>query len=398
MKRIGEKVEGVVDRIVVGDVYCDDQFVWFSNLFYNGLFKYNLESEELCYVTAFPMERVGQFLIHRSVICYDSKLFFFPEQGNNIHVFNLNSYEIEVIPINKFYGESLHKTCRTIVIGDQALLWPGEYGLPLVYFSLKDYTISMFPLETSAVAHFELHHDTLYFSCVRQNENNIYAVIYNTSYVLKYDLHKGTILCIDTKISNLFRVFFIEDKIWVLREKGNKVLVLNQDWSQYCVYQIKGETQSNVRLFNQIQEYKEGVLLLPALGDYIYFIRNKEVTKVESSSFDSMEPNDVMQEKFFQCIEYNQSLFLLPRHYEQVVKISNGRIENIGRILRLTNLERASRSVKILNEALDIGVTIGEERFYTLENFINKIGSMAGRNQYEENVSGDRIFLTVCSL
>lgn len=72
---------------------------WISNIRFNGLFVIDDNTNQVKFVGRFPCYREDEFAIHSLAAQCNNKLYFFPQRGKSIDIYDLNTH--------KFYSESI---------------------------------------------------------------------------------------------------------------------------------------------------------------------------------------------------------------------------------------------------------------------------------------------------
>lgn len=67
--------------------------IYFSTLYFNGLFTYDLESEEITFLKLFSDEKMKKRL-HRAAFVYNNEAWFIPQEAENIACVNLDTLDI----------------------------------------------------------------------------------------------------------------------------------------------------------------------------------------------------------------------------------------------------------------------------------------------------------------
>lgn len=391
-------MECVADRIAIGAMYEDYPVIWFSNLLYNGLFQYNIETDELRYEGKFPEERVGQLFMHRKAVMYESRLIFFPAGGTHIHVVDLDTMKMNAIPVHGWYHEGSCKVSEAFREGDQYILWPGNWQDAPLRFSPKDGAFEKTGIQLKPSSGLEGYREEVMFWEWAAAGHTVCAALAGTSCIVTGDLSQGTVKYIDTGLPELFGVFAVGEEIWALPLKGTSVYVLNGNMRVIRSYSFDQEPVQE-RLFNQVAELDRQVVLLPARAEHIYRIEKNRPAAVDSSLLAGAACNDIIGEKFYRYVKNQRELILLPCHYSAPVHMIRDRVENSGNPFRLLGELRKKMAFAILEEALDIGVTIGEENDYTVRDYIRQLCRMGGRESTNTQPDAGRsIYQYLCEM
>lgn len=75
--------------------------IYFSNWFYNGLFKVEYETGKTTFLGYFNDEKLTEKNIHLEVFLEEQKIYFLPRRGRHIHIYDLSDAFIQSIEIRK---------------------------------------------------------------------------------------------------------------------------------------------------------------------------------------------------------------------------------------------------------------------------------------------------------
>lgn len=88
MKRLTENYNDI--SCLIGDaICCDNGFIWISSMNYNGLYRYDIQKERVCFIATFPDVSVNESRIHAKAIKIDKKIYFFQTRAGCFHVYDV---------------------------------------------------------------------------------------------------------------------------------------------------------------------------------------------------------------------------------------------------------------------------------------------------------------------
>ncbi len=365
-------MKGVVDRIAVEAMYGEYPNIWFSNALYNGLMQYNPEENELKYIAAFPEERSSQFFMHQTAAVYGSQIVFFPGQGSHIHIADRHTWEIKTVPLDAWGPQGIGKIVRAFVVDRRIFLLPENLRNGMFLFHPEEcrmetvkIDIEKIPLPNGCQPQAMFRNACLY-------KDGIYAPLDNTEHIVKIDLRTLRADIMDFKAGNAAEIEIVNGVMWILPGQGNQVFCRNMENGHMEAYTFDRETGTG-RIFNNIVPIAHGIVLLPAKGKYIYFLREGKAVPIFKGEFPVSADNEIIAFCFRNYMLQEDKVFVLPYKYRQSIVIDTDMHCKVSEPLRLADEVREKLTKEILDDALNVGVTIGEEEFYSVSDFISKI-------------------------
>lgn len=121
-----------------------DGYMYFSETFFNGLFRIANNAEEAELIGRFPNEEPWQIDLHRSVFLHNHKLYFIPMNGKVISVYDLEKSIFSSLQIsaNNNKNSNFNQCLR---VGDDILMIPANLATQFSYLHLESEKIE--PIE-----------------------------------------------------------------------------------------------------------------------------------------------------------------------------------------------------------------------------------------------------------
>lgn len=89
----------VLERISCINFVEKDGHAFFSNRFYNGLFKVEIRTGKTVFLGCFEHERISKRNIHKEIFLKDEKIYFCPRRGRFLHIFDLKNHSIQAVEL-----------------------------------------------------------------------------------------------------------------------------------------------------------------------------------------------------------------------------------------------------------------------------------------------------------
>lgn len=106
--------------------------IYLSALDRNELFQYDLENNEMQYIVSFEKEDDKEYL-YRTAILYQNEAWFIPNQADNIAIVNLDTYEIQYIPLQyNWINDVVRLKCASAGIYREHYLYVVPYDIDAV--------------------------------------------------------------------------------------------------------------------------------------------------------------------------------------------------------------------------------------------------------------------------
>lgn len=116
-------------------------YAYFSNWFYNGLFRTNLKTGETLFLGSFGNEIVSEFNIHWEALQHKESIYFFPRRGRHVHIYSLTSQSISSIEIREA-SEDFFRIKEIIIRDANIIFLPMEEKAPIRTLDLNTQIVS----------------------------------------------------------------------------------------------------------------------------------------------------------------------------------------------------------------------------------------------------------------
>lgn len=110
--------------------------IFFSNCFYNGLFKVESKTGKTTFLGHFENEKLTERNIHLELFLKGRKIYFLPRRGHHIHIYDLDYYFIESIEIKK-KSERFYIIENIMLENNNLIFFPFKENFPIKKFDLN---------------------------------------------------------------------------------------------------------------------------------------------------------------------------------------------------------------------------------------------------------------------
>lgn len=346
-------------------VLCNNS-IWFSAIERNGLYKYDLNTKDVIYVSLFPNEMVNERIIHKKCLLVGEQIYFFPHNGKHIHLYSIKD--------NSFYSIRFEEIVYDVLLdGSDILMICGEKCEKLYILNIcsqiiscvKEYENNIRKYSGIRGVRFSLSNNKIWFGCI------------GTNYIANWDIIERKMERFKTNVGNIFAAFFEGDDTWIIdRDSPNLYYGKCSDsMNRVTPTNISVSADKNAllvpaRFYNNIAFFNDKVILLPAYADSIQIYDGKKFTRIPVLSGIGMD-NDP---KCYGVVVEDDRLYTIPYGNHQMLEIGDDcsymKIEWIKPYLNRYSLEDRKRIIK--ESCLEKRV-ISESEELTLGDFLNTI-------------------------
>lgn len=107
-----------------------DGYAYFSNLFYNALFRVEIKSGKTFFLGSFGKEKISESNIHFEVMQQEGQIYFFPKLGRHMHIYSLIDKTMEAIEIRK-ESEPFFWIDEVVLNDDSVYFIPKQSHIPI---------------------------------------------------------------------------------------------------------------------------------------------------------------------------------------------------------------------------------------------------------------------------
>ncbi len=194
--------------------------LFFSAVYYNALFKFDLLSDEITYVSSFPAIESVPRTLHSKALFHRDKIIFIPEfYSNKVHIYDCTTNEITpiIIPadLNRLYWVS-----DGFIVENDLWLIPGNFEEKIYKINLQSFQVEpLFSFKEYASG----ENGIQAFQKNAFLNGRFYMPIVLTDKIIVYDLKSGTIEILETGYEKIVRAYCINDSI-LFATRNSKVI------------------------------------------------------------------------------------------------------------------------------------------------------------------------------
>ena len=335
-----------------------DYNLYFSDSYTNSLFMLDMRNEKIKYISDFPDETKDE-LIHCRAFVIDTVIVFVPDQGNYIHIVDINSTNVFSVKLNKV-KDSRYAINDCVLVDGVIWIFPGDGINEIISFDTKTMC-----LRRHGVVNKELCNkgESVYFYKLACKNRIVYMVEYGTSFIVAYDIDGKNSKIIDTGVNNLMTIDIVNNTIWITSSDG-VVYRYDENKNNFMAYDIEdGESSGSWLVFSVL----DCIMLVSEQGGYVYKLDesfNKFVIMKELY----IEPTDsTCKGEIYQIYKHgSEIIFSVPRGINCLQRIVDCKIQKMNfkfsncdvyKNIRIKSFQKKIKSGMVLKENSDLNLS-----------------------------------------
>ena len=293
--------------------------VYFSAKNFNGLFKWDLNTNDVNLIGHFPKEKLWGEHLHQFAVYYDDIIYFIPYFGQHITKYDIKTGEFSCLPIEE--GDVYFGISHVLKYENRYVFVPRKLRNPVGIFYPESGVLE----KISFVNESEL---SIFYSdifCATIVDGGVYIPVYDTALIIKCDLANREISKISLGDMRVSSITYYNDKFWVISASGKIIRRYSENFDiekEYCVF---GGTE---RPYECWVQYSKKLYLCGCLDESLIFY------DTNSDSWKEIyrgERERVNNKWAFMCgyQAYNDKLFIYPSSSNCMYVLNHGKIVNL---------------------------------------------------------------------
>lgn len=336
----------------------------FSENYLNGLFEMEIETGRTRYITNFPDEDRTKKLMHKRAFIYKEKIVFAPNQGDHVHIYNIETGEILAVQVLK-NNNSRYAFLDMALVDNILYIIPGTAEQPIITLDMDDHSVRVITHKLDVIIGEHIPYEIHFYGAI-YHEDKIWITGNNTSMVYAIDIRSGEADVFNTPIENLAKIFRVDGSIFLTSLYGG-IYSWNQMKNEY--FEHKKEESSSYLSYCVLENDNGSMFFVPDTGGQLYLTNSfSEKTILDSEKIidikDDFNPRMLGYTRDV-AYPYRDGIVIYPTFERDFVIVSEGK----ARIVRqeLTEKSRffednSSALYEILGNELHVeGTQIGLE-------------------------------------
>ena len=289
------------------------QGVIFNDVFYysdvntNRLVAYNLKDQSVRVLAIFPGEKRTAFCLHKRVLVYDNKLFFFPELGSYIHIYDLVTGETEMINvlIEGYSKKGKTKISGISTRGKLCYIFPQYICQPLFILHMDTLELEIRNEWNTGINKYVSDESKACAINICELGDDVYIALRDTNLLLKTEiktLHTEVIILDDASAQN-YTISVYEDGFYITQTNCGDVLHMDLE-GKITRYKSDVAEGNQTIPFAKLMNWQGVKYVLPGNSDWL-------------GKLDDEHQTVVLQEIPYDCLSVNyQEKSMWPRYPE----------------------------------------------------------------------------------
>lgn len=280
--------------LIFGCSYIRGDEIWFSARDFNGFFRGNLKTGDLEFIDFFPDEPLRREELHRAIIEKDSKLFFVPQSGCCIHVYDMKKNKMFSYPLGIGGG---WKYSSAYKFGDAVYFIP-QKAKKILKYSCTDNKLT--PLKQEKTNNFKVMHIS-----TAAIEPCVYFTEKKRNVIIQFNMQDETHRCFEVGNSN--------DRYSVLAQKNGILYLKIEEQPEVVLWDPKVQKITARHIvktklsFNMLQ-HRDLVLGNSWTGDGI---QTFDIRKMTGTSYNRECEKYLSRLEILDSFVYNDELYYL---------------------------------------------------------------------------------------
>lgn len=296
----------------------NENVIYFSAKNFNGLFKWDLNNDEIELIDQFPHDYLWTEHMHQFSIVNANNVYFVPYMASFFTKFDMVSHKLTTV--GEMENTVKWGVSHVLRYEGRYILVPRELKNPISVFCPVDETFELIDLNLISNDESVNYYSDIF--CATIVGDTLFVPIFDTNKIMKIDLrlkYKSEILLNPIKISS---IQFYNNRFWIVTSDGSLVCRYNSNFELEKEYYLRG---SSIRPYESWLQYKDQLYLCGCLDTSLIMYDNKNDVWTEVFHENNDKVNDAWA---FICgiQEANDKLYLFPSATRNMYVMNNGEI------------------------------------------------------------------------
>ena len=379
------------------DMYRQEDFIFFSAMDFNGLFR-KRRGESICeFLGAFPGEEISGERLHRKVIHRDGVLYFTPFRAHGISTYHMRTGRFEYFPI-RGHEHRAAMYSNALRYGDTLYLIPENENEAFLLFDMNEGSFQEMDAFWQRVRE-QIDETEMLVTESRASlmvGNRIYILFSGTRYVAEMDLQGNRIeVHCAPKGYELRNIYYDGTFFWFTAMDRPLILRSNLDFGDFGEY--GGMEGTDNITYGFVEKCQEHLLVFPYQGNVISEIDTKGKRIISLAEIPARDEKGLNTTPYFKIEAEENRVICYPCscHGIYIYDLAEGRAEREAlafgsdcrqylKEVKLDAFGRKNGNGFIIQE--------GEYQNDTLENFVKWIQKSAGSGEKDTPHCGREIW------
>lgn len=323
--------------------YEIDDDTYLSSSCFNGLVCISKKSGEIKVLKKFTVGPVFSRLLHHKIIKYNDELIFIPNYSHGVHIFNIESKEIDYVLVKKDKWENY----RCV----DAIVWNGKLWMIMTY--IENAIVSM-DLDSHEI---EYHSDVysplksiltnanekVFWTELYKQDYMLYGAVDNKGYVAQINIKDLSMRLIKIDPENHFvDIALSRNKLFMTEYKSKDIVVFDMNSGNH--YKIKTKnlndcTCNEDMYYSNIVSNNDRVFVIPNCGYDIWEVMDNGLLSYSKlpEGFKDIKEDFRSTWKRFYCTDFKGNIIeLYPNRSNMMIRIDTNNGSCVGHVFDMS--------------------------------------------------------------
>ncbi len=288
-----------------------DDYIWFSNNTFNGLFRTDIKTGITEWIDRFPDEAADKWSMHKKCFRYYDKLVFLPAYGNHIHIYDTKSNTFQSIQYDDESEATIDRISDACMYGDSIYIFPVNIEGDLKRFDLKTEIIEVIPEFKEQIRECNIEKKEIHFLLTRVELDPagcILFALWSTDILAKWFIGSKKLQIEHSEINDIFSMNLIDSKKWIIKNNSS-TLYCSDENGTVTEFRISNNDRTEYRRYNRVLKFGSDIIVLPAYDDCLYVVKGDtlvDIAKIEPVNKEVKYPHS------FNVCKISEELWVLP--------------------------------------------------------------------------------------
>lgn len=209
------------NQLFMTGMAIDGEEAWFSNNIFNGLFRINMRTQEIKFVTTIPNEKIRKPFLYSNCYIWNDYVVVIPAKANLLSVFDKKTQEISQYKIIDKRGETVRGFFSSWQKDNYIYMISSRRPI-IARFDVDSRKIDIYSDFDKAIRNRDYNYSVLFWQEVLVEGDSVYIPCRDMNYICKIDLKQNQtkVIEVDTNITGIYTICKCNGKYFISTSKG----------------------------------------------------------------------------------------------------------------------------------------------------------------------------------
>lgn len=355
----------MLNVIRIGDAAKCQEYLYFSNVSSNGLYRIHIHSHNLEFVDFFPKEKAEAELLHKRCFAYGQKIVFIPALSRRIVIYDVDSHSFEHIEFdNDVEGEAVMDAA---LVGNSIYIFKRNVKCELAVLNLETMQLDFDSEFGKLIDKYISSQKPDKFYRAYYSDRHFYFGLCGSDMIAIWNIGSNAFDVIHTGENRIINITKSRDKIFFSVRDKYGIGVVDLLTKNVRFIECDRSPKEFGNIYGCMFLYNNCVMVAPAFGSYIHGFKNEKM----------VYENHIKEEKekcykFYRYLNVLDDIWLLPIDTDELYILKpNMEIQHFM-VTADNNTQKIvlSRLLKEKNSLVDI---LYENKRFELSDFLDAL-------------------------